>query len=74
MSRRFIEKYFPESPRAIAEVPDVTLVFPLLSMDLGDAPEPDEIKDLPDTSSYNSSDARNVYSVDSRSAERTYQA
>ena len=55
MSRCFIENHFPESPRAIAEIPDVTLVFPLLSMDLGDVPAPDEISDLPDTSTYNPS-------------------
>ena len=81
MSRRFIEKYFPESPQAIAEVPDVTLVFPLLSMNLGDAPEPDEILDLPDASTYNpsgnyssESQSRNLYSVDSRAAETDYES
>ena len=81
MSRRFIENHFPESPRAIAEIPDVTLVFPLLSMDLGDVPDPDEILDLPDTSTYNpsgnyssESESRNLYSVGSRSAETDYES
>ena len=81
MSRRFIENHFPESPRAIAEIPDVTLVFPLLSMDLGDVPAPDEISDLPDISTYNpsgnyssESESRNLYSVGSRAAETDYES
>ena len=49
MSRLFIEKHFPESPHAIVEVPDVTMVFPILSMDLGDAPEPDVIDESEDS-------------------------
>ena len=39
MNRRCIEHYYPESPRAIVVVPDISSVYPLMSLNIAEIPD-----------------------------------
>ncbi len=46
MNRLCIERYYPESPRAVVAAPDISSVYPLMSLNIAELP--DEYKNSPD--------------------------
>lgn len=60
MNRTYIEKHYPESPKAIVTVPEISTVYPLMSL---------KIDDIPTNLDQTANDTSRAYS---RAGEKTY--
>ncbi|MBQ1999581.1 MAG: hypothetical protein II220_08885, partial [Spirochaetales bacterium] len=64
MNRIFIENHYPESPKAIVTVPEISTVYPLMSLKIDDIPT-----NLDQTANQPANDTSRAYS---RAGEKTY--
>ena len=64
MNRIFIENHYPESPKAIVTVPEISTVYPLMSLKIDDIPT-----NLDQTANQTANDTSRAYS---RAGEKTY--
>ena len=64
MNRIYIENHYPESPKAIATVPEISTVYPLMSLKIDDIPT-----NLDQTANQSANDTSRAYS---RAGEKTY--
>lgn len=64
MNRIYIENHYPESPKAIVTVPEISTVYPLMSLKIDDIPT-----NLDQTANQTANDTSRAYS---RAGEKTY--
>ncbi len=64
MNRIYIENHYPESPKAIVTVPEISTVYPLMSLKIDDIPT-----NLDQTANLPANDTSRAYS---RAGEKTY--
>jgi hypothetical protein len=64
MNRIFIENHYPQSPKAIVTVPEISTVYPLMSLKIDDIPT-----NLDQTANQPANDTSRAYS---RAGEKTY--